>query len=314
MNVIKNLVSSSKYNIKCPYPMDAQFIVVHNTANDASAVNEIAYMISNNNKVSFHYAVDDKQIVQGIPENRNAWHAGDGANGQGNRKGIAVEICYSKSGGSRFIKAEKLAAKFIASKLKEKGWGIDKVKKHQDFSGKYCPHRTLDMGWQRFLNMVKAELDALNGSSNSTLYRVQTGAFKVKSNADKLAAELKKKGFDTYMVKVGGLYKVQVGAYSVKSNAENMMAKLKAKGFDAFITTESGTTATISTPVASLAVGDKVKLASGAPVYGTSKQFQPWVYSSTLYVREISGDRIVISTLKSGAVTGAVDKKYLTKI
>ena len=72
--------------------------------------------------------------------------------------------------------------------------------------------------------------------------------------------------------------------------------------------------ATVSTPVASLAVGDKVKLASGAPTYGTSKQFQSWVYSSTLYVREISGNRIVISTFKSGAVTGAVDKKYLTKI
>lgn len=38
--------------------------------------------------------------------------------------------------------------------LKERGWGIDRVKKHQDWSGKYCPHRTLDMGWQRFLDMV----------------------------------------------------------------------------------------------------------------------------------------------------------------
>jgi len=163
MKVIQNLVLASKYNIKCPYPMVAEFIVMHNTANDASAANEVAYMISNNNQVSFHYAVDDKEIVQGIPENRNAWHAGDGANGQGNRKGLSIEICYSKSGGQRFIEAEKLAAKFIAFKLKEKGWGIDKVKKHQDFSGKYCPHRTLDMGWQRFLDMVQAELNALKG-------------------------------------------------------------------------------------------------------------------------------------------------------
>lgn len=163
MKVIQNLVPASKYNIKCPYPMTPEFIVVHNTANDASAANEVAYMIRNDNKVSFHYAVDDKEIVQGIPENRNAWHAGDGANGQGNRKGIGIEICYSKSGGQRFIEAEKLAAKFTAYKLYEKGWGIDKVKKHQDFSGKYCPHRTLDMGWQRFLDMVQSELNALKG-------------------------------------------------------------------------------------------------------------------------------------------------------
>jgi len=145
--------------------MTPEFIVVHNTANDASAKNEVAYMISNNNQVSFHYAVDDKEIVQGVPENRNAWHAGDGASGPGNRKGIGIEICYSKSGGQRFIEAEKLAAKFIAYKLKEKGWGIDRVKKHQDFSDKYCPHRTLDMGWQRFLDMVKSELDKLKGGT-----------------------------------------------------------------------------------------------------------------------------------------------------
>ena len=168
MKIIQNLVSPSKYNIKCPYTMNPEFIVVHNTANDASAKNEVAYMISNNNKVSFHYAIDDKEIVQGIPENRNAWHAGDG-NGSGNRKGIGIEICYSKSGGKRFEEAEKLAAKFIAYKLNEKSWGIDKVKKHQDFSGKYCPHRTLDMGWQRFLNMVQAELNKLKGEEMKTM-------------------------------------------------------------------------------------------------------------------------------------------------
>nr|WP_297172534.1 N-acetylmuramoyl-L-alanine amidase [uncultured Agathobaculum sp.] len=68
----------------------------------------------------------------------------------------------------------------------------------------------------------------------------------------------------------------------------------------------------IQTPV--LKVGDKVKLAGGAPIYGKSIRFQPWVYSCSLYVREISGNRVVISTQKSGAVTGAVDKKYLTKV
>ena len=168
MKVIQNLVPTSKYNIKCPNSMVPEFIVVHNTANDVSAANEISYMISNNNQVSFHYAIDDKEIVQGIPENRNAWHAGDGASGKGNRKGLSIEICYSKSGGKRFEEAEKLAAKFIAFKLKEKGWAIDKVKKHQDFSGKYCPHRTLDMGWQRFLNMVQAELNTLKGVDKVT--------------------------------------------------------------------------------------------------------------------------------------------------
>ena len=168
MNIVKNLVSESKYSIKCPYAMTPEFIVVHNTANDATAANEVKYMISNNNQVSFHFAVDDKEVVQGLPTDRNAWHAGDGGSGRGNRYGIAVEICYSKSGGARFENAEKNAAKFIAQLLKERGWGVDKVKKHQDFSNKYCPHRTLDKGWASFVNMIKDYLNELNKPVQST--------------------------------------------------------------------------------------------------------------------------------------------------
>lgn len=168
MKIRQMLVSPSKYNIKCPYSMNATRIVVHNTANDASANNEIKYMISNNHQVSFHVAVDDKEVVQGIPFNRNAWHASDGNKGKGNREGIAIEICYSKSGGDRFIKAEQNAAKLIAQLLKERGWGIDRVTKHQDYARKYCPHRTLDMGWERFLNMVRAELGQASVTVSST--------------------------------------------------------------------------------------------------------------------------------------------------
>ena len=159
MKTIKNLVEKEKYGIKCPFAMKATRIVVHETANDASAENEIAYMRSNDKESSFHFAVDDKQIVQGIPLDRNAWHAGDG-NGKGNREGIAVEICYSKSGGERWLKAVDNAARFIAEMLKERGWGIEKVTKHQDYSGKNCPHRILsDFAWNNFVNLVSNYLN-----------------------------------------------------------------------------------------------------------------------------------------------------------
>lgn len=158
MEIRQMLVDSSKYSIKCGYSMTAEYITIHNTANDASANNEISYMINNNNSTSYHFAIDDKEVVQGIPLNRNAWHSGDGKNGSGNRKSIGIEICYSLSGGDRFIKAEQNAAEFVAQLLKERNWGIDRVKKHQDWSNKYCPHRTLDMGWTRFLNMIQTHL------------------------------------------------------------------------------------------------------------------------------------------------------------
>lgn len=179
VKIVQKLVSINKYNIKCPYAMIPQGITVHNTANDASAINEINYMISNNNEVSFHYAVDDKEAVQGLPLNRNGWHASDG-NGFGNRKTIAIEICYSKSGGARFDKAEENAAELIAMLLQEYGWGIDKVKRHYDYARdkKYCPHRTMDKGWDRFLNMVKSKMsgsETVKPSNDvNVYYRVKT--------------------------------------------------------------------------------------------------------------------------------------------
>lgn len=161
MNIIQNLVDPSQYSIKCPHAMTATRIVVQNTANNASAANEINYMISNDNQVSFHFAVDDQQIIQGIPLDRKAWHAGDGAEGTGNREGIAIEICYSKDDADldRFLAAEQRAADLIAQLLKERNWGLAQVTKHQDYSGKYCPHRTLDLGWERFINLVKEKMN-----------------------------------------------------------------------------------------------------------------------------------------------------------
>lgn len=171
IKINKSLVSTSKNSIKCPYSMTATSITVHNTYNDAPASNEIRYMNSNNNQVSFHYAVDDNEVILAVPENRNAWHSGDGSGvNSGNRTSIGIEICYSKSGGTKYKNAEKLAIKFIAQILKERGWGIDRVKKHQDWSGKYCPHRILDEGrWNSFKNEIKAELDILNGGKITTV-------------------------------------------------------------------------------------------------------------------------------------------------
>lgn len=63
-----------------------------------------------------------------------------------------------------------------------------------------------------------------------------------------------------------------------------------------------------------LKVGDKVKVKAEAPVYGKSYGFAAFVYKTHLYVRQIDGNRVVISTQKNGAVTGAIDKKHLIKV
>lgn len=188
VEIVKRLVPESKWDIKCPYSMTPTRIVVHNTANDASAINEIAYMTNNDYETSFHYAVDDRMIVQGIEENRNAWHASDG-NGKGNREGIAIEICYSKSGGDRFIKAEQNAVDLIVDILKRYGWSVNKVTKHQDYTNKYCPHRTLDMGWDRFIKMIE---DKLNSSQSTSISNKKVNVYyKVKTQKHGWLPEVK---------------------------------------------------------------------------------------------------------------------------
>lgn len=40
-------------------------------------------MINNTSSTSYHFAVDDKEVIQAIPLDRHAWHSGDGTNGTG---------------------------------------------------------------------------------------------------------------------------------------------------------------------------------------------------------------------------------------
>ena len=166
MKIRKIFAPYSRWGILCPYNMEPTSITVHNTYNDASAYNEALNVINNSGGTSFHWAVDNKEAINLIPEHRNTWHAGDGVNGRGNRTSISIEICYSKSGGELFNASERNGAKLVAKILRERGWSITRVRTHQSWSGKYCPHRTLDRGWQRFLNMVQKELTQSNKTSD----------------------------------------------------------------------------------------------------------------------------------------------------
>lgn len=120
---------------------------------------------------------------------------------------------------------------------------------HRWFANKSCPGNWLYNRLGDLANKVTENLSGTTGTTPTpkTLYRVQVGAYSVKNNADTQLKKVKAAGFDTYMVKVGGLYKIQVGAYSKKTNANAMLKKLKEKGFDAFITTQSGSAVTITT-------------------------------------------------------------------
>lgn len=172
VRIVEDLISESKYKTQCPYSMTPEYITIHNTANDASAKNEIAYM-KRNDYNSYHFAVDDIEARQGLPLDRNNFSCGDGATGTGNRKSIAIEICYSKSGGVRYVQAEENCVLLVAQLLKKYNLGIDRVKKHQDWSGKYCPHRILaENRWENFKNRIVEAMGDSPMPQPTTTFRV----------------------------------------------------------------------------------------------------------------------------------------------
>lgn len=135
--------------------MDWDTITVHNTGNPKStAENERAWLTnpSNSRQASWHYVIFEDTIIQAIPDNEVAWHAGDGR-GSGNMRSLSIEVCENGD----FEKSKQTAAKFIAIKLKEKNKGLEAVKQHHDWSGKDCP-RLLRPIWPAFMEMIKKEL------------------------------------------------------------------------------------------------------------------------------------------------------------
>ena len=69
-------------------------------------------------------------------------------------------------------------------------------------------------------------------------YRVQTGAFRKRENADRMLYLLQEKGYPAYILQDGELYKVQVGAFLQLDNAIRMEQKLREDGYCTLIVTK----------------------------------------------------------------------------
>ncbi|MDO5136038.1 MAG: N-acetylmuramoyl-L-alanine amidase [Eubacteriales bacterium] len=69
-------------------------------------------------------------------------------------------------------------------------------------------------------------------------YRVQTGAYKSRENADRMLYRLLDKGYPAYILDKDGYFKVQVGAYQEIGNAIGMEQRLRDDGFSTILVTK----------------------------------------------------------------------------
>lgn len=239
-------------------PIDT--ITIHCTAgNKDNIARQIADYFSNASVgASCNYVVGgDGSIAISVEEKDRSWCTSSGAN---DNRAITIEVCSNIAGTEVNDEAYAALINLVADICKRNGikklvWSTDKNNRvnhlngcnmtvHRDYANKACPGEYLYSRHGLIADEVNKLLEPITqpepANPTGILYRVQTGAFSSKANADILLAKVKAKGFDTYMIQDGGLYKVQVGAYSSKANADAQAAKLKAAGFDTYITTKSG--------------------------------------------------------------------------
>lgn len=134
-------------------------ITIHSTANtESTAKNERDWLDNpqNTRSASWHYCVDDSEIIQAIPDCEEAWHC---SVTEGNRHSISIELCES---GDRKRTVER-AAELTAIKAKEYGLTESDILRHYDWSGKCCPRILIDgkyirdgIDWSYFKERVRA--------------------------------------------------------------------------------------------------------------------------------------------------------------
>ena len=97
---------------------------------------------------------------------------------------------------------------------------------------------------EKFDEIAQSIATAILGTLNEetvegpVYYRVQTGAFRNRENADRMLYQLTDKGYPAFILQEGDLYKVQVGAYLQIGNAINMEQRLRDDGYSTLIVTK----------------------------------------------------------------------------
>jgi N-acetyl-anhydromuramyl-L-alanine amidase AmpD len=258
-------------------------------------------------QASSNYGIgSDGRVGMYVEEKNRAWTSSSSANDD---QAVTIEVANDQIGGEWHV-SDKALSKLIElcvdickrngiERLNYTGDETGNLTRHNMFANTNCPGPYLQSKFPYIAEEVNKRLGASNTADSKTLYRVQTGAFSNKANADALEVKLKKAGFDTYMVKVGNLYKVQVGAFGVKANADAMADRLKAAGFDTFITTESGTPVNSSTQAKSIEVGSKVKVKDSASKYSTGQTIPSWVKENVYTVQQLTGQRALLKEIVS---------------
>lgn len=147
---------------------EIKYITYHDTGNynaGATAVMHANYIPNSERYRSWHYTVDETEVIQHLPDNEIAFH-GDSYDAY--VYSIGVETAINK--GSDFFTTWHRTAKLMAGLLYEYNLTVDAVEQHHDWNGKDCPQVLRATGlWETALKMIEAELLVLQELQDYTI-------------------------------------------------------------------------------------------------------------------------------------------------
>lgn len=207
-----------------------KYLTIHQTGNTAKGANAAMHaklQLNNSREASWHWSCDDTQAIQSFEHTAQLYHCSDGA-GDGNMNSIGVEGCINSDG--NYKKSVQNMAELAAWILKTENIPIGNMKQHHDWARdkKNCPAQIRagkdGINWTRFVTMVQAELDKLNGKTTVVKPVVESSkAYKivVEVNGYSTAANAKDKKSAKTKVKDGdySVFKESNGMINVTSKA-----------------------------------------------------------------------------------------------
>lgn len=168
VNIKIRMMPSNSLQRRKSRRMRPTFLTIHSTANHSSTATAMqhsrALCRGAFNNRNWHFTVDQYMVVQNIPLNETAWHAGTAA---GNHNSIGIEMCECENRGHNHFRTWDRTAKLTALLMMRYKINLRRVVPHYHWTGKNCPTPLLTNGrpgpkWAWFLSRVDYYFRCIN--------------------------------------------------------------------------------------------------------------------------------------------------------
>lgn len=207
-NISKNKTVNRTHNIDT--------ITIHCFVGQVTAKQGCDFFASTHKECSANYVIGfDGSIGLSVEEKDRSWCS---SNRENDMRAITIEVAsetsepYSVTEQAYNALIKLLIDVCKRNNIKRLLWRNDKsligqvdkqnMTVHRWFAKKSCPGTYLFSNMGEIADAVNAELNKETNKNNRTIYRVQVGAFSVYENAVRLRDEMKKNGYDCFIVEV----------------------------------------------------------------------------------------------------------------